>query len=209
MPSGSPQAKQLCHLHIQFSLGQSCHRQKCLASLHAGSLWSCLNFCDPNVDCGLPGFSVRGFSKQEYWSVLANPGCHVLLEHYISCYPHRELPWVPGAVWSPATQAAASPPCLALTGASPSPPGQTQEWTPVDNPHAEVEIKPQLKPRGSVAKEEDPNPSHSYTSCTLNLCDQLERLFVSGIYKRTLRAPREENALVLIAVDIGGKNTQE
>jgi len=25
--------------------------------------------------------------------------------------------------------------------------------TPVDNPHAEVEIKPQLKPRGSVAKE--------------------------------------------------------
>jgi len=26
----------------------------------------------------------------------------------------------------------------------------------VDDPHAEVEIKPQLKPRGSVAKEEDP-----------------------------------------------------
>jgi len=29
----------------------------------------------------------------------------------------------------------------------------------VDDPHAEVEIKPQLKPRGSVAKEEDPKPS--------------------------------------------------
>ena len=29
---------------------------------------------------------------------------------------------------------------------------------PVDDPHAEVEIKPQLKPRGSV--EEDPKPSH-------------------------------------------------
>ena len=27
-------------------------------------------------------------------------------------------------------------------------------------PHAEVEIKPQLKPRGSAAKEEDPKPSH-------------------------------------------------
>ena len=25
---GSPQAKQLCHLHAQLSLGQSCHRQK-------------------------------------------------------------------------------------------------------------------------------------------------------------------------------------
>jgi len=30
----------------------------------------------------------------------------------------------------------------------------------VDKPPAEVEIKPQLKPRGSVAKEEDPKPSH-------------------------------------------------
>ena len=27
-PPGSPQAKQLCHLHAQLSLGQSCHRQK-------------------------------------------------------------------------------------------------------------------------------------------------------------------------------------
>ena len=31
---------------------------------------------------------------------------------------------------------------------------------PSDDTHAEVEIKPQLKPRGSVAKEEDPKPSH-------------------------------------------------
>ena len=38
--------------------------------------------------------------------------------------------------------------------------GQTQEQTPVDDTHADVEIKPQLKPRGSVAKEEDPKPSH-------------------------------------------------
>ena len=30
----------------------------------------------------------------------------------------------------------------------------------MDDPRAEVEIKPQLKPRGSVAKEEDPKPSH-------------------------------------------------
>ena len=27
-PPGSPQSKQLCHLHAQLSLGQSCHRQK-------------------------------------------------------------------------------------------------------------------------------------------------------------------------------------
>jgi len=54
------------------------------------------------------------------------------------------------------TQAAALPPHLAFTGGNPSPPGQPQEQTPVDNPHAEVKIKPQLIPRGSVAKEEDP-----------------------------------------------------
>ena len=28
VPPGSPQVKQLCHLHDQLSLGQSCHRQK-------------------------------------------------------------------------------------------------------------------------------------------------------------------------------------
>ena len=30
----------------------------------------------------------------------------------------------------------------------------------MDDPLVEVEIKPQLKPRGSVAKEENPKPSH-------------------------------------------------
>ena len=29
----------------------------------------------------------------------------------------------------------------------------------MDDPHVEVEIKAQLKPRGSVAKEENPKPS--------------------------------------------------
>ena len=65
-----------------------------------------------------------------------------------------------GAAGTPVTQAAAIPPHLALTGANPSPPGQPQAQTPADDPHVEVEIKPQLKPRRSVAKEEDPKPSH-------------------------------------------------
>ena len=79
----------------------------------------------------------------------------------------------------------------------------------MDNPHLEVEIKPQLKTRGSVAKEEDPKPSNSCTRYRLNPYDQLGRLCVYGIYKRSLRAPTKENALVLMAVDIGGKNTPE
>ena len=79
----------------------------------------------------------------------------------------------------------------------------------MDDPHAEVEIKPQLKSRGSVAKEDDPKPFHQLYSCTLNPCDQLGKLCVYGIYKRSLRAPTKENALALIAVDIGGKSTEE
>ena len=93
---------------------------------------------------------------QEYWNALDNTGRHALLEHYNSCCPSYQLP----CARTPVTQAAAPPPRLALTGANPSPPGQPQEQTPVDDPHAEVEIKPQLKPRGSVAKEENPKPSH-------------------------------------------------
>ena len=79
----------------------------------------------------------------------------------------------------------------------------------MDDPHAEVEIKPQLKPRGSVAKEEDQNLSTSCTSCRLNPHVQLGRLCVYGIYNKSLRVPTKENTLVLIAMDIGGKNTQE
>jgi len=75
----------------------------------------------------------------------------------------------------------ALPPHLALTGANPSPPGQPQEQTPVDDPHAEVEIKPQLKPRGNAAKEEGPKPPTSCTSGRLNPQDQLCRLYLRNI----------------------------
>ena len=76
------------------------------------------------------------------------------------------------------------------------------------DPHAEVEIKPQVKPRGSVAKEEDPKPSQQlYKQLQIKSNDQLGRLCVYGIYKRSLRAPTKENTLVLMAVDFGGKNT--
>ena len=50
------------------------------------------------------------------------------------------------------------------------------------------------------------------TSCTsyrLNPPNQLGRLCVYGIYKRILRALTKENALVLIAADIAGKDTEE
>ena len=184
-------------------------RQNNLASVHAASLRPCLTLCDP-VICGLPGFSVREGSSpgKNTGAVLASTGCHALLEHYISCCPNRHLLWVPGAARNPATQAATPPPHLALTEANPSSPGQPQEQTPVDNPHAEVGIKPQLKPSSSVAKEENPKPFHSCTHNRLNPHDQ-QGDSVYGIYKRSLRARTKQNTLVLIAVDTGGKNTGE
>jgi len=79
----------------------------------------------------------------------------------------------------------------------------------VDDPHVEVEIKPQLKPRSNVAKE-DSKPSHQLYKLQIKSTQSTKQtLCVYGIYKRPLRAPPKENALALIAVDIGGKNTQE
>ena len=79
----------------------------------------------------------------------------------------------------------------------------------MDDTHAEVEIKPQLKPRGRQPKKKTQNLPTSCTSCRLNPHDQLSRLCVYGKYKRPLRVPTKEKALALTAVDIGGKNTQE
>ena len=72
-----------------------------------------------------------------------------------------------------------------------------------------MEIKPQWKPRGSVAKVEDPKCSHQLYKIQIKSTDQLGRLCVYGIHKRPLRTPTKENALVLIAEDIRGKNTEE
>ena len=80
----------------------------------------------------------------------------------------------------------------------------------MDDPHAQVEIKPQFKPRGSVAKEEDPKPSYQLHKLQIKSTQSTNQtLCVYGIYNRPLSAPPKENALALIAVDIGGKNTQE
>ena len=57
-------------------------------------------------------------------------------------------------------------------------------------------------------RKKTPNPN-SYTSFRLNPHNKLGRLCDYGIYKRALRAPTKENALVLIAVDTGGKNTEK
>ena len=79
----------------------------------------------------------------------------------------------------------------------------------MDNSYPEVEIKSQLKPGDGVTKEEYPKPSHLLYKLQIKSTRSTGRLYVRKIYKRSLRAPTKENTLVLIAVDIGGKNTEE
>ena len=76
-PPGSPQAKQMPTFTLNSHWGRADTGKKSLVCMHTGSLQLCPNLCDL-VDCGLSGFSIRegGFSRQEYWSVLANTGCH-------------------------------------------------------------------------------------------------------------------------------------
>ena len=75
----------------------------------------------------------------------------------------------------------------------------------MDGRHTEMAMKPQLQPRGSVAKEEDPKPSYQLYKLQI----KLSSLCVHGMYKRPLRAPTKENTLALIAVVMEGKNTEE
>ena len=91
-------------------------------------------------------------------------------------------------------QATVLPSHLVLTEADPGAPGQTQEQSLVDDSHIEAEIKPQLKHRDSMAKEEDPNASHQLYKWQV----KSRRSTVSyGMYKRTKKASTKENKLAL------------
>ena len=84
----------------------------------------------------------------------------------------------------------------------------------MDDPNEEVEMKPQLKPRGSVAKKKDPKPSQQLyklqTKSTQSTKQTPSMEYVHIPYVHIpLRVPTKENTLTLRAVGTGGKNTQE
>ena len=91
VPPGSPQAKQLRHLHAQLALGQSCHRQK-HSRIYVHRTTSVVSDSATLSTLARLLWQGGGFSRQEHWSVLANAGCHTLLEHCISCCPSHQLP---------------------------------------------------------------------------------------------------------------------
>ena len=82
-PPGSARPKQLCHLHAQPSLGQSCHgqeKQSCVYTSRVASVMSKFSVtlwtvaCEASLSRGSPGENARA-------------SCHTLLEHHISCFP--------------------------------------------------------------------------------------------------------------------------
>ena len=132
---------------------------KRLVSMHAGSLRSCPTLCNPVV-CGLPGLAVSEVLQARILECI---------DQYCSPYSSRALyfwlpqPPTPLSTWccqNPCDPSSCTTSTPGPHRGNPRPPGQPQEQSPVDDPHVEVEIKTQLKPRGSVTKEEDPKLSH-------------------------------------------------
>ena len=126
-----------------------------------GLLWYCLTLCDP-VDCSMPGFSVRnggspGKNIGAYWPILvAIPYYSIIFPAALAAnspeYPVLPEPLTPKQLYHLHT--------WPLQGQIQDLPGHPQDQIPVYDPHAEVEIKPQLKLRGSVTEEKEPKPSH-------------------------------------------------
>ena len=65
---------------------------------------------------------------------------------------------------------------------------------PSARPTTEVEIEPQLEPRGSVAKEEDPEPSHQLGKLQVQSQDQLGRRGLWTLQEATESAHRRKRA---------------
>ena len=112
--------------------GESCHRQKKkkknLASSCTGSLRSCPTLCNP-IDCGLPGFSVRGLLQARILECMGPNWLPYLLEHCISCCPSCQLStWCCQNPCNPSSCTTSTPgpprgrpkPSRAASGANPS-----------------------------------------------------------------------------------------
>ena len=140
--------------HSTLTAGQSCHRPK----------YSCIYACGVNLvvsssvtlcTMACQASQSVGFSRKEYWHGLPYPSrelCFVF--PYLStclstrccqspCDPSSCTTFTPGPHWGRAKSSRAA------SGANSN-----------EDPQAELEIKPQSKPRCSVAKEEGPKSSH-------------------------------------------------
>ena len=182
-PPGSLQAKQLATFTLSPHWGRVATVKKSLASMHAGSLLSCPALCDP-VGYGLPGFSVQGLLQARMLECLVQ---------FQLLYPSRPLYFLLSQTSTPLSTWCYQNPChlsnfttsiLGLHLGKPKSSRAASGANSVDNPHAEVEIKPQLKARAVWLRKKTQNLPTSCTSCRLNPHNQRGRLCVYGIYKK-------------------------
>ena len=160
-PPESLQAKQLYHLHTQLSLGQSYHRKKSHAPVHTRLIQLCPTLCDP-IDYGLPGPSVR-------------KGV-VLQARMLQCIGQNWLPYPSRALYFllPLPPTPLSTGCYqnlcnpgSCTTSTPGPHRGKHKSSraasganPSGRPTCQGGNKTTIETQGSVAKEEDPKPSH-------------------------------------------------
>ena len=79
----------------------------------------------------------------------------------------------------------------------------------MDDPHAEVKIKPLLKPKGSVAKEEDPNPSHQLYKMKIKSTRSTRQTLCPWNIEKVVESSHKTKHTSSDSVDNGCKNTQE
>ena len=79
----------------------------------------------------------------------------------------------------------------------------------MDDLHAEVEIKAQLKPRDSMAKNEDPNPPHQLCKLQITSMQSTRKILCPwNIYKK-IESSHKRKHTNADGCGIGGKNIQE
>ena len=163
------------------------------------------------VDCGLPGFPVReGGSPSKntgaYWPVL-------VAITFKSTIFSAALAANPLSTWccqNPCDPSSCTTSTPGPHRGKPKPSRATSGANPAEQPTHRGEKKITIETQGQCGWERRPKTfPPAIKAGRLNPHDQRGRLCVYGIYKSSLRAPTKENTLVLIAVDIGGKNAQE
>ena len=122
-----------------------------IASTHEGHFNRVQLFATPWIVAYQASLS-GGFPRQEYWSILANTGCHTLPQHYISCCPSPEYLVLPEPLRPKQLHHLLTWPSLGR----PKSPSATSGTNPSGRPTCRGGKKLQLKPRGSVAKERWP-----------------------------------------------------
>ena len=184
---GSPWCKLSCHLLMRSPLGQSSQRLEKPWVSEVAQL--CPTLCDP-MDCSPPGSSIHGilharilewvaisFSRGSSWP-RDRTQVSCIAGRRFNLWATREAQKNPKSTIFPAVLDSGSPEYLRLPGLlrskqlhhlhTESSLGKIQFLQgslgskPLGMTHAEVEIKPQLKPRGSVAKKKNPKPSHQW-----------------------------------------------